>query len=457
MRIRAGLLASSVALACRVLAAESVPKDATPPPGEDQPAASWTVVNGPIEGQLIQGEPGVQDTESAGTENRIFFVPFGAHSPSMEQMRARLADPEQRKAMRAEQRASFEQSYPDAREELKLDSTTHAALIELLTDQYMESLDAMVADRRREAWPSIQGMAETENRKLDQLREVLGEDGLERYQEYTATAYERSQVREVDAILGAVDKLSPEQKARLVKLFAEKNQMAVPPPAPLRMSNLLRSRDPDSPNFREALQRESQLATIESNQRMLRLRETSNLWMTERAAGFLGPAQNAALAQALDVDMARQRKWIEQARVSAGLDRAIPERQDEEGIPTRKPAAGEVTLDLFVRVNGGDPVHITHTGPNGEVLKFKASEDLFAEAEWTLFDDNWIDVRLIFFEQGPKGLRRLRGGSGFGTMGRASDDTVAGDNDIGTRGGSSTIVTGRKAYSVELSASAKAR
>lgn len=451
MRARTGWPAISLGLACGALATESTHKPA-------EPAAAQRAVEGRIEGGFFRG--GIESAESGGAENSIVLVPFGAQSPSMEEMRARLADPEQRKTMRAEYRASLEQSYPDIDHALDLDSTVHEALMELLADQYLESLDAMFAtfgDRRREAWPSIHDMAGAENRKLDQLREVLGADGLERYQEYSTSVHERSQVREVDAYLGANDKLSSEQKARLVKLFKEKNQVALPPPGSSRMSKMLRSRDPNSPNFQEEMQRESQLATIEANEQMLRHRETSNRWMAERASGFLSPAQNAALAKANEADMARQRKGIERLRTQAGLDPAIPVRGNEENDPPRKSVAGVVTLDLVVRVNGGESVHVTHTGPNGETVKFKASEELFAEAEWTLFENNWIDVRLTFFEEGPNGLRRLPGGSGFATMGRVPGVMAPGDFSAGGRNSSSTIVTGRKAYSVELSASAVAQ
>jgi hypothetical protein len=455
--MRAAWLAISLGLACGVLAREATQKtgNRAPPPKEDAPAASWTLMQGPIQGQVVQGEIGSADAEQAGVENRIVFVPFGESSPSMEEMRARLADPEQRKAMRAEYRTSLEQTYPDVDEVLKLDSATHGALIELLADQYLKSLDEMFSNSRREAFFSAQGMLEAENRKLDQLREILGDEGLERYQEYSVTVYERGQVREVDAHLGATDKLSPQQRTRLVKLFKERNQ--VPPPAPSRMPNLLRSHDPRSPTFREDMQRESELATIEGNEQMLWFRETSNRRMAERATEFLSPAQMAALAKVNEADQAKLRKWIEQARTKAGLDPAVAERQDDERTPSRKPASGEVTLDLVVRVNGGEPVHVVHTGRNGQPLKFKASEDLFAEAEWTLFDDNWIDVRLAYFEEGPNGLRRLQGGSSFGTMGMDSGVSAPGDSSIAARGSSSTIVTGRKAYSVELSASATAR
>jgi len=460
MGMRAGLLAISLGLGCGALATESAqkPEPRAQTSNEIEPAASGQRVDRRIEGNIFRdGNMKSAQVENSDAESRIVFVPFGEHSQSMEEMRARLADPEQRKAMRSEHRASLEQTYQDIEEALNLGSTTHEALMEILTDQHMESLDAMFGDHRPEAFFATQRLLEAENRKLDQLREVLGDDGLERYQEYTTTVHERRQVREVDAYLGATDKLSPEQKAHLIKLFKEKNQMGIPPPTQSRMSDLLRSRDPRSPTFQEDLQRESQLATIEANQQMLRLRETSNRWMAERASEFLRPTQSAALAKANESDMARQRKWIEQARSKAGLDSAIPARGDNESTPPRKPASGEVTLDLMVRINGGEPVHVTHTGPNGEPLKFKASEDLLAEVEWTLFDDNWVDVRLTFSEQGPNGLRRLQGGSGFGTMASVSGGTSPGDSGIGARSSSSTIVTGRKAYSVELSASAAAR
>ncbi len=444
MRVRTALLTTALALACGVLATAATQQDSTPRANE----------NAPVAGQLIRGEISSQGAEGSGVENRIVFVQPG--SRSMEEMRARLADPVQRKTMRAEQRASLEQSHADAEDELELDSTRREALIELLTDQSMESLDRMFGEQR-EPWPSMQSMADAENRKLDQLREILGDAGLERYQEYTATTYERSQMREVDRYLGTPDKLSPEQKVRLVKLFKEKNQMGLPPPGQSRMSNLMRSRGPDSPNFRQDMERESQLATIEANEEILRLREAANRVIIERASGLLTPRQLAAVAKVNEAEVARQREWLVKARTNAGLDPAIPERAKDENLPIRKPAQGDVWLDLVVRVNGGEPVHVTHSGKNGETLKFQASADLFAEAEWTLYEDNWIEVRLTYFEEGPNGRRRLQGGSGFGTMGRIPGERRPGVDDFAARGGSSTLVMGRKAYSVELSAIAEAR
>jgi hypothetical protein len=312
----------------------------------------------------------------------------------------------------------------------------------------MEMLDLIHDQRRREAWTSTQAQVDDQNRKLDDLRGVLGEEGLERYQQYVGTQSERRQVRDVDARLDAADKLSPEQKDRLIALFREKNRKDLPPPLPSsRMSSFLDSRYPGWTAFQEDLQRSSQLATIEANEEILQLKETSDRWMADRAAEFLTPTQAAALAKANEAQMETHRQWIEQARAQAGLDRAIPER-DKESAPLRKPVSGQVTLELTLRVNGGDPVRVTHTGRNSEPLKIEASDELFVEANWTLFDDDWVDVQLTFFEDGPTGRRRLES-SGLGSMARISDPPAL-------RGTSSTIVTGRKAYSVEMTVGAAA-
>ena len=248
MRMRAGLLAISLGLGCGALAAESAqkPEPRTQTSNEVAPAASWERVDGRIEGHIFRdGNMKGAEVENSGAESRTFFVPFGERSQSMEEMRARLADSGAAQGPCAPSIApASSRPIRISKDVLNLDSTTHEALMELLTNQHMESLDAMFRGHQSDAFFAMHRLAEAENRKLDQLREVLGDDGLERYQEYTRTVHERRQVREVDAYLGATDKLSAEQKARLVKLFEEKNRMGIPPPTPMRMSDLLRPARP---------------------------------------------------------------------------------------------------------------------------------------------------------------------------------------------------------------------
>ena len=152
MRTRPGLLTISFILAgstSAIIAMESTqtPTTQTPQPSEDPTASS-----SPVSGQeVVQGHFFVasEGEESAGVENQVIFSSdSGDASQSMQQMRARLADPEQRVAVRAEQRASLEELYPDVVEVLSLDSATHTKLIDLLTDQHMEMLDLMYGERQ---------------------------------------------------------------------------------------------------------------------------------------------------------------------------------------------------------------------------------------------------------------------------------------------------------------------
>ena len=103
MRMRAGLLAISLGLGCGALATESAPKpeSRTQTSNEIEPAASGERVDRRIEGHIFRdGNMKSADVESSDAKSRIVLVPFGERSQSMEEMRARLAVPEQRNAMR---------------------------------------------------------------------------------------------------------------------------------------------------------------------------------------------------------------------------------------------------------------------------------------------------------------------------------------------------------------------
>jgi hypothetical protein len=450
MRARLGMLTIPFVLVCTAIAMESTqtPSNQTSRASEDAPSASPESAQEALQGQFFIS---AEAEEGAGVENQVVLARFGDASQSMQQMRARLADPEQRGAVRAEQRTNLQQLYPDVAEALRLDAATHEALLNLLTDQQMEMLDQVHDEGQREALHSMQAQVDAQNRKLDELRGVLGEEGLERYQQFVGTVSERRQVRDVDARLDAADKLSPEQKDRLIDLFKEKNRKDLPPPLPPeRMPSFLNSRDPGSPTFREDLQRASQLATIEANEEILRLEDASNRWMAERAAEFLTPAQASAVAEVNETQTETHRQWIEQARAKAGLDGAIPERS-EERTPLRKPVSREVALEMTISVNGAEPVRVTHTGSNREPLSIQASDELSVEADWTLFDDDWLDVKLTFYEQGPTGRRRLDSAGGFGMLTKTPDGVASRSG-----GGTNMAVAGRKAYSVEMTVAAMA-
>lgn len=74
-------------------------------------------------------------------------------------------------------------------------------------------------------------------------------------------------------------------------------------------------------------------------------------------------------------------------------------------------------------------------------------EGLIAEATPMMYDDDWIDVHLKYYEEGATGRRRLSGGTISTTQARQSDSSPGGS--------SGTVITGRKGYAVEASVKAK--
>src|SRR5688572_23763439 len=100
MHARPTLLTISFILACAasaLLAMESpqTPTDASPQSREDaKPSSSTEVAAEMVHGTFFVESEG---EEGAGVDNRVIFSSHsGAASQSMQQMRARLADPEQR-------------------------------------------------------------------------------------------------------------------------------------------------------------------------------------------------------------------------------------------------------------------------------------------------------------------------------------------------------------------------
>jgi hypothetical protein len=92
---------------------------------------------------------------------------------------------------------------------------------------------------------------------------------------------------------------------------------------------------------------------------------------------------------------------------------------------------------------------VTRTVRNGESFTFEAAQGLIVEATPTMYDDDWIDVHLKYYEEGATGRRRLSGGSISTVQARQSDGSLT------TGGGGGTVIAGRKGYAVETTINAK--
>jgi hypothetical protein len=288
-------------------------------------------------------------------------------------------------------------------------------------------------------------------RHLEALREVLGEEGFDRFQDYTTTLGERRQVGVFSARLGAGDELRPDQEERLIALLREQTLRTIEEVRMPRwtLRNLNR---PEMPS-REELQRESQLNTIAANEESWRRKQVTNRELEKQAAAFLTPTQLAELSKLHAQEQERLRRWTESARAQAGMDPKIPERAaaaEDVSEDPRKPIDGQVQLEIRLTVNRDEPTVVTQTVRNGEPFTFEAADGLIAEATPTLYDDHWLDVRMTYYEQGAAGKRRLQGGGGFGVRTRMPDGTAS------RGGGGGTVITGRKAYAIETMISATA-
>src|SRR5687767_9847517 len=109
--------------------------------------------------------------------------PFGDGSERIRKMRERLQDPQQRAALREEHRGYIVDANYDVAEELDLNAATCDKLIELLTDQQMAQLEEFHL-RGFSQPPSpdmsnhLQSHADRQNREIDALRELLGQEKL---------------------------------------------------------------------------------------------------------------------------------------------------------------------------------------------------------------------------------------------------------------------------------------
>jgi hypothetical protein len=390
----------------------------------------------------------------AGSDG-VFQGAFGSGSQTVADMRARYEDPQQRPKMREEQRQSTVDSHYGVADTLQLDAPAFDKLIDLLTDQQVEQSERFF---REFATPvpggdqkiRMQAEAERVTNQIQALREVLGQEKLERYQALRSSLRQRLQLRELDQRLGDSDKLDSTQRERLVELLHEQLMASIERSQPLTFQ---RSRAPLpgpllSMPSQEELQRVSLLETIASNEEIWREMPESNRQLQELAAELLTARQLAMLVQMHAETLADQQRRIEQMRAQAGLMASIPEQPQVGAMP---PAVvnRDVTLSIRVAVNSESPRYLTMVVSSGKSLCLEISENLTLEATPVVFDNELYSLRAEYFETGVTG-RRLIGNSGeMGLLKPASVEMRAIYMSGRTSG---KVLAGSKGYAVEMNA-----
>jgi hypothetical protein len=340
---------------------------------------------------------------------------------------------------------------------LELDAATTEKVIELLTDQQMERLDQMYLRTENGSIPGhlwadlTQAQAETQTKYIQALREVLGQEKLERYQTFERTLGERERVAQLDARLAPAHKLQPDQRERLIVLYQDDTARYV---AEMRFDR--QPFAPFGPHMQtatslEEMQRQSQLMTIAANEQNWRRLPEARRWLRQRAAAILTPAQLATLQQMHEEEIDGQKQWIEQMRVDAGLSAEIPAEPEESEAakaPNRTPIAGEVKFRIQLTVNRNEPNKFTHVGSNGASVTFECADGLLMEVTPILYDDDVYNVGVTYYEQGSNGKRRIGQSGQMGVL----EKQQPGSASLEFSGSSTTILTGNKGYAVELKA-----
>lgn len=392
---------------------------------------------------------------AASSSDNLFHV-HGGDSPFMREMRERLKDPQLRAELRAERRANIDDNHYGVAQTLELSDATYQKLLDLVTDQRMAQLDDF--HLRTDSPPVRKGFdddvharAQRQNVEIDALRELLGQQKLERYQAMQASLGYRLQVRDIDVRLSTPDKLDATQREQLIELLYEHSMRDIEQRRSLM--SMHRSRfglqqgtpltGMPSP---EELQRSSLLMSIEHSEQLWRRMPAVNQQLREQAAAFLTPSQLAMLQRVHEESEAASKQRIEQMRLQAGLSPTIPDRAEmpEEPLAT---VPGRVKLSIKFTVNQGKPKYFTEVVTSGRPVSFQLEETLFAEATTRLFENDMFNLNVAYYEVGSSGKRLLGNLGQAGSIVREPLDHPSRSLD---GGGGATIVSGNKAYAVQI-------
>lgn len=406
---------------------------------QGSPSAVRAVDPSILFGEAAPDAQGIDEQESKA-QNRLRFFSVDNANEFSRRLQERLADPEQRVALRAEQRAAVVSQNSGVGRVVVLDPTLEQQLIELLTDLQMEQLE------RTAAQPGVADLhisADQVTQRMNALHELLGDEKLERFQAFEMNQSGRYWVGQLSARLAPADRLQPDQEDRLIALKQEQFHR---PADEMKLWRAFR-RPPGRPLAMADMQRDSQRQARLANENSWRKRQVENRAIEQKAAAFLTSTQLAELSKSQTQEQDNLRSFVEAAREEAGLDPRIPAKPEvvEE---TLKLIDAELQVEVKLTVNR-EPTTVTRTVRNGEPFTYEAVPGLIMEATPMMYELDWIDVHLKFYEDGATGRHRLPGSLISTAQTRQSDGSLA----AGGTGG--TVIPGRKGYAVEATFNAK--
>jgi hypothetical protein len=332
---------------------------------------------------------------------------FDAHAA---QMRKKLADPELRAQVRTEQSALIDSLNPDLDQVLGLDTAQGSALLDLLTEHQMRHLDLFFVDRSTPQSAAdlnahVQQLTTEELRNKQQIKELLGETRFDLYFEYTDTLPERQQAVYFDGRLDASNKLTADQKQRLMQILKTQMQQSL-----LRRRVTQGMMPSERRSGSEDLQTVMRRRRVSSMENTFRQMQEDGRLLVARLPEVLTPGQIAVFTSMEAENLASQRKYVQQARLDADMSPEFNEGPPAGPPEGPKPVAGPVRLEVNFRTNNNEPIESVLISENGQPASpFVASDGLWVEATPMLFADGSANVYYDFYEESDGKRRSLRG------------------------------------------------
>jgi hypothetical protein len=329
---------------------------------------------------------------------------FDAHAA---QMRKKLADPELRAQVRAEQRAQIDSLNPDLVQVLGLDAAQGSALLDLMTEQQMQYLDLFFVDRSAprsaaDRNAQMQQLTTADLRNKQQIKELIGETRFELYLDYTDTLPERREAAYFDGRLDASNRLTADQKQRLMQILKTQTQQSL---QRRRLTGgMMPSERRSGSEDPQAAMRRLRVSSMESTFRQMQ--EDGHL-LVARLPEVLTPGQIAVFRDMEAEKLASQRYYVQQARLDAGMSPEFNEGLPAGTLEGRTSVAGPVRLEVNFRTNNNEPIESVLITENGQAATpFEASDGLWVEATPMLFADGSANVSFNFYEE-KDGKRRV--------------------------------------------------
>ncbi len=295
-----------------------------------------------------------------------------------------LRDPQQRKQLLAAERARIQAKEPDLARVVRLQAPLATALLTLLAEQRLAEMDRSVAPNERDN--SIQANAVVQVRRNQDILTLLGEENFERYLDYKESYLERGQVKQFLDALAPAERLSFEQRERLVAVLVDERNKT-------KARDWIQLDPFNPPGAGKALD------DVVEFENLLRRLETAQAALLQRLPTVLTGRQLAAFAKPEDEAQASLRQELAVMRRQAGQTPEVT-----LGIPA-VPQAGPMQLQLSVQINGtpSAPLPLSLRLEHGATVTFDAPAGMLGEAIAFFFNGELMIARFRFYDRTATG------------------------------------------------------